>query len=113
MPTMMKTVFLLLLSLTVAQAFVVSRSRLTGSSSRLSMAPKYDKKTSKWSPTKPEDGPENGYGVVRTLLLHGPLPWFQRVFKPEDYNQAVYKFMAGEKCSRDVAQGNMDAYLRS
>jgi hypothetical protein len=25
----------------------------------------------------------------------------------------VLKFMAGDKCSRDEAQGNMDAYLAS
>jgi hypothetical protein len=77
------------------------------------MAPKYDEATQKWSPTTPEDGPEAGYGPTKTFLLHGPKPFLQRIFTPDDYEQTVYKFMAGEKCSRDVAQGNMDAYFRS
>jgi hypothetical protein len=109
---MMKCFLVLLLTLTVAQAFVVSRQS-AGSSSSLSMAPKYDKKTEKWSPSKPEEGPEAGYGPNKTLLLHGPKPYFQRIFTPDDYEQAVLKFMSSDKCSRDVAQGNMDAYLRS
>jgi hypothetical protein len=112
---MMKSFLVLLLTLTVAHAFVVSRSRQTAgfSSSSLSMAPKYDQKTQKWSATKPEEGPGAGYSPTKTLLLHGPKPYFQRMFTPDDYEQAVLKFMAGDKCSRDVAQGNMDAYLRS
>jgi hypothetical protein len=108
----MKCFLVLLLTLAVAQAFVVSR-QTAGSSSSLSMAPKYDKKTEKWSATKPEEGPEAGYPPTKTLLLHGPKPYFQRIFTPDDYEQAVLKFMSGDKCSRDVAQGNMDAYLRS
>jgi hypothetical protein len=111
-PTMMNCFLVLLLTLTVAQAFVVSR-QTTGSSSSLSMAPKYDTTTEKWSPSKPEEGPEAGYPPTKTLLLHGPKPYFQRIFTPDDYEQAVLKFMSGDKCSRDVAQGNMDAYLRS
>jgi hypothetical protein len=113
MPTMMKSFLVLLLSLSVAQAFVVSRSKSASFSSSLSMAPKYDKSTQLWAPTKPEEGPEAGYAPSKTLLLHGPKPYFQRIFTPDDYEQAVLKFMAGDKCSRDVAQGNMDAYLRS
>jgi hypothetical protein len=114
MLTMMKTFLVLLLTLTIAEAFVASRSRhAAGSSSSLSMAPKYDKKTQMWTPSKPEEGPESGYPPINTLLLHGPKPFLQRVFTPDDYEQAVLKYMSGDKCSRDIAQGNMDAYLRS
>jgi hypothetical protein len=81
--------------------------------SSLNMAPKFDKATQKWSPTTPEEGPAAGYGIAKTLFRHGPAPFFQRVFKPDDYEQAVLKFMAGDKCSRDEAQGNMDAYLEN
>jgi hypothetical protein len=111
---MMKTFLVLLFTLTIAEAFVASRSRhAAGSISSLSMAPKYDKKTQMWTPSKTEEGPESGYPPINTLLLHGPKPFFQRVFTPNDYEQAVLKFMSGDKCSRDIAQGNMDAYLRS
>jgi hypothetical protein len=109
MPTMMKTVLILLLSLTAAQAFVASRTR--ASTSKLSMAPKYDGE--RWEPTSAKEGPEAGYSPTKTLLLHGPKPWFNRVFTPDQYEQAVLKFMAGDKCTRDDAQGNMDAYLRN
>jgi hypothetical protein len=77
----------------------------------LRMAPKYD--GSRWYPSSSDDGPEAGYPPINTLLRHGPKPWFTRVFQSEDYEQAVLKFMAGDKCDRSTAQGNMDAYLRN
>lgn len=75
------------------------------------MAPKFDGE--QWVPTSDDELPEAGYGVGRTLLLHGPKPFLQRVFQPELYEQAVLKFMAGDKVDRNTAQGNMDAYLRN
>jgi hypothetical protein len=90
-----------------------SSSSLSPTSSSLNMAPKYDKTTQKWSPSKPEEGPAAGYGVTKTLLRHGPKPFLQRIFQPDDYEQAVLKFMAGDRCSRDEAQGNMDAYMEN
>jgi hypothetical protein len=75
----------------------------------LAMAPKFDGE--KWVTTSPEEEPSAGYGAEKTLLLHGPKPFLNRVFQPDDYEQAVLKFMAGDKCSRDDAQGNMDKYL--
>lgn len=72
---------------------------------------KYDGE--KWIPETEEEIPEAGYGVLRTLLKHGPTPTARRLFQPQEYEQAVLKFMANEKCSRDVAQGNMDFYLRN
>eukprot|EP00527_Entomoneis_sp_CCMP2396_P006577 CAMPEP_0198144236 /NCGR_PEP_ID=MMETSP1443-20131203/14322_1 /TAXON_ID=186043 /ORGANISM="Entomoneis sp., Strain CCMP2396" /LENGTH=139 /DNA_ID=CAMNT_0043807595 /DNA_START=129 /DNA_END=548 /DNA_ORIENTATION=- len=77
------------------------------------MAPKFDKSQGKWLTTTPEDGPEAGYGPGKTLLIAGPKPFLTRVFSADDYEQAVLKFMASEKCSREVAQGNMDRYLEN
>lgn len=79
----------------------------------LSMAPRYDKAEGKWLVTSPEEGPEAGYGPGKTLLLAGPKPFLTRLFSPDDYEQAVLKFMAGEKCSREVAQGNLDRYFEN
>jgi hypothetical protein len=67
----------------------------------------------KWVPESDAEKPEAGYSIIGTLLRHGPVPVFRRVFQPQDYEQAVLKFMAQEKCDRDVAQGNMDAYIRN
>lgn len=79
----------------------------------LHMAPKFDKSTERWIATSPEETAEAGYGIGKTLLLQGPKPFFHRLFQPDDYEQAVLKFMAVEKVSREQAQGNMDAYLES
>ena len=106
---MVTRIFSLLLIFGATHAFVTRSSARQNSG--LAMAPKF--KNGEWVPTKPEEGPEAGYPPIRTLLLHGPKPYFQRIFSPNDYEQAVLKFMAGDKCSRDVAQGNMDAYLRN
>jgi len=75
------------------------------------MVPKFD--GAKWVPSKDDEGPEAGYSKVQTLLMHGPKPWFNRVFQEEEYEQAVLKFMAGDKVGRVEAMGNMDAYLRN
>jgi len=77
------------------------------------MAPRFDKATQQWVPTKPEEGPEGGYDIWKTLLLQGPKPFFTRLFQPNDYEQAVLKYMASDGCSREEAQGNMDAYLEN
>ena len=75
------------------------------------MAPKFEE--GKWIATEAEDGPEAGYPAVQTLLMHGPKPWFTRVFQPDDYEQAVLKFMVQDKVGRVQAMGNMDCYLRN
>jgi hypothetical protein len=77
------------------------------------MVPRYDKSSKRWYPSGPEEGPEASYGPWVTLLRQGPTPFFTRVFQPDDYEQAVLKFMAGDKVDRTEAQGNMDAYLRN
>jgi hypothetical protein len=45
-------------------------------------------------------------------LRQGPLPFLNRLFQPQDYEQAVLKFMNGDGCTdRNTAQSEMDAYL--
>mmetsp|Transcript_29571 Transcript_29571/g.61834 ORF Transcript_29571/g.61834 Transcript_29571/m.61834 type:complete len:175 (-) Transcript_29571:198-722(-) len=96
----------------LASAFVTPNAARSATVA-VSMAPKYDKKAGRWEITSPEEGPEGGYGPAKTLLIGGPKPFISRVATPDDYEQAVLKFMAGEKCSREVAQGNMDRYLEN
>mmetsp|Transcript_12795 Transcript_12795/g.12900 ORF Transcript_12795/g.12900 Transcript_12795/m.12900 type:complete len:202 (-) Transcript_12795:234-839(-) len=80
----------------------------------LNMAPRIDRLEGRWSPdpSKPEEGIP-AYGPVGSLIRGGPLPFIQRIFKADDYEQAVYKYMANEGCDRKEAQGNMDAYLEN
>jgi hypothetical protein len=75
--------------------------------------PKFDKSTQKWLYTSDDQKPEAGYPPLNTLLLHGPKPYFERIVRGDQYEQAVLKFMAVEKIGRIEAQGNMDAYLRN
>ena len=92
------------------------QQQMAKSSVSLSMAasyPKFDKAANKWMTTSPEQGPEYGYDLMGTLLRQGPGPAFQRVFKNDDYEQAILKFMAGDKVDRITAQAEMDAYLRN
>ncbi|GKY97668.1 hypothetical protein MPSEU_000725100 [Mayamaea pseudoterrestris] len=100
------------LSVCMSHGFHVSHVVNKGKFALL-MVPKYDKKLAKWSPSTAADRPEAGYGIGKTLLLRGPKPFFHRLFQPEDYEQAVLKFMALDKCDRIEAQGNMDAYLEN
>jgi len=78
---------------------------------QLRMAPRYDPMAQRWYPTEPED--EEGYDSIGSLIRQGPRPFLERVLKADEYEQAVYKFMANEGVSRREAQGNMDAYLRN
>eukprot|EP00568_Trieres_chinensis_P013605 CAMPEP_0183292536 /NCGR_PEP_ID=MMETSP0160_2-20130417/1561_1 /TAXON_ID=2839 ORGANISM="Odontella Sinensis, Strain Grunow 1884" /NCGR_SAMPLE_ID=MMETSP0160_2 /ASSEMBLY_ACC=CAM_ASM_000250 /LENGTH=148 /DNA_ID=CAMNT_0025453501 /DNA_START=118 /DNA_END=564 /DNA_ORIENTATION=+ len=77
----------------------------------LPMAPRFDPLTQRWYPTEPED--TEGYGPVGSLIRQGPKPFLERVLKPDDYEQAVFKYMANTGVNRREAQGNMDAYLRN
>ena len=99
--------------LAVAQAFVPQSNHRPASSTTVDMAPRFDKKTQLWYPTSPEEGPEAGYPVINTLLLHGPKAFFVRVGQPDNYEQAVLKFMAQDSVDRQEAMGNMDAYFVS
>jgi hypothetical protein len=114
MHVMVRTFQLLSMLLASTTAFQIApRASVRASSLALAMAPKYDKMMQLWTPQSPDEGPEGGYGIGRTLLLHGPKPFFSRLFQPADYEQAVLKFMANDKVGRVEAQGNMDAYLDS
>ena len=81
------------------------------SSTRLPMVPKFD--GDKWVAQSEAELPSAGYGIGKTFLLQGPEPFLKRLFQPDDYEQGVLKFMAMDKCDRNTAQGNMDAYLRN
>jgi hypothetical protein len=77
----------------------------------LFMVPKYV--DNKWIPQTKEDLPEAGYDIFGTFLRHGPMPALTRITQPEDYEQAILKFMVQDQCDYISAQGNMDAYLRN
>lgn len=105
---MFKSLLLLLLP-SLALAFLPLNARKQCSS--LSAGPNYDKNLNKWVVSSPDEGPEAGYGPLGSLLRQGPLPFFQRIFKAEEYDQAVLKFMAGDQADRMTAQAEMDSYL--
>mmetsp|Transcript_36589 Transcript_36589/g.51735 ORF Transcript_36589/g.51735 Transcript_36589/m.51735 type:complete len:187 (+) Transcript_36589:2-562(+) len=99
---------------TLALAFTApSKISVSSSTSLYASLPKFDKAQNKWVATSPDQEAQNGYDAVGTLLRQGPQPFFIRVFKPDDYEQAVLKFMAGDKVDRNMAQAEMDAYLRN
>lgn len=54
---------------------------------------------------------EPGYSLLGSLSRQGPIPVFVRVFQPNNYRQAVEKFMLEEKVSRIEAMANMDNYF--
>mmetsp|Transcript_888 Transcript_888/g.2068 ORF Transcript_888/g.2068 Transcript_888/m.2068 type:complete len:178 (+) Transcript_888:124-657(+) len=105
---MMKFLVYLLSTLSLVNAFGSfqgkSKAATTGG------LPTFDKKSQKWSPAVDAEEP---YGIGRTLLGNGPVPFFTRLTSPDDYMQAVYKFQANEKCTIRYAQGNMDAYFEN
>ena len=77
----------------------------------LSMVPKYV--GNKWIPQTEDDMPSAGYDVLGTFVRHGPKPTITRLVSPDDYEQAILKFMVTDQCDYITAQGNMDAYLRN
>lgn len=89
----------------------VRQSREGQSFVETGMVPKYINE--KWVAQSEAEMSGAGYDVVGTLIRHGPLPACRRIFQPDDYEQAVLKFMASEKCDCNTAQGNMDAYMRN
>jgi hypothetical protein len=48
----------------------------------------------KWVAEKPEETGEAGYPLMNTWFLHGPKPFFTRIFQPDDYEQVRLKFVA-------------------
>lgn len=100
-------------SVVVSDSFALSSRRRTSSTGSLGMAPRYDPSSGLWEATKPEEDSEAGYPLVGSLIRQGPLPFFQRLKDPFQYDQAVLKMMASEGMDRNEAQGNMDAYLQN
>lgn len=98
-------------TVSVAFAPLTTKKAYTTTTTKMDMAPKYFGK--KWVASNESEMPAAGYDVWGTLLRQGPKPAVTRVFQPDDYEQAVLKFMAGDNCDRNTAQGNMDAYLRN
>lgn len=88
-----------------------SSSSASSSLLQLRMVPKYI--GNKWIPQTPEDMPSAGYDTFGTFIRHGPKPTLTRIFSPDDYEQAILKFMVTDQCDYITAQGNMDAYLRN
>jgi hypothetical protein len=76
----------------------------------LFMVPRFDPQQQKWIPATEEESATVGYAPIRSLLRHGPKAFFVRVTQPDQYDQAVLKFMATEKVERWEAQGNMDRF---
>ena len=110
----LSTLSLLLLALVSSvQGFAPPAGRAAATTTSLDMAPRYDKKTQKWSPSTPEESAENNYPAYRTLLRHGPKAFLVRVTQPENYDQAILKFMATDKVDRWPAQGNMDRFFEN
>ena len=104
---------LLLVGLTQAfQHYGIRQTRVRNVLS-LSMAPKYDPVTNRWTATTSDEEASAGYPAWGSLLRQGPSPFFQRVFSADDYDQGVLKMMARDGMSRIEAQGNMDAYIRN
>lgn len=100
-------------SVTVS-AFVAPRqSQASVQSSTLPMAPRFDPASQRWSPATEEESAASSYPPIRSLLRHGPKAFFVRTTQPDNYDQAVLKFMAKEQCSRWEAQGNMDRYFEN
>lgn len=87
-----------------------SRSASSTNNVKASALPTFNAKTQRWEAGKDA---EKGYDVVGTLLRNGPVPTFTRLSSPDDYEQAVFKFQAKEKCDINTAQGNMDAYFEN
>jgi hypothetical protein len=80
------------------------------SSSSLEMVPKFNPAEQKWIPSSEEESDTASYPPVRSLLRHGPKAFSVRVTQPGMYDQAVLKFMAGDKVVRWEAQGNIDRF---
>lgn len=105
---MMKFLVFLLSTLSLVNAFGSFQGKSKAAAK--GAYPSFDAKTQTWSPAPNAEEP---YGLGRTLLGNGPLPFFTRLNSPDEYMQAVYKFQANEKCSIQYAQGNMDAYFEN
>ena len=76
-----------------------------------SKPPTFNKQTSLWEPSA-ETEPQP-YGPWGSFLRGGPAPFLVRTLNANDYDQAVFKYMAQTSCSRIEAQVNMDAFFNN
>lgn len=85
----MKIVSLVLLLIPASVLSFSSRNQ-KGVSTKLLMAPKFDVKTQRWTPSNDEEATP-AYGPIGSLIRAGPLPFIQRIVNSDKYEQAVYK----------------------
>lgn len=74
-----------------------------------SKPPVFNKSTQLWEPSSQTEPPP--YGPFGSFLRGGPPPFLVRLLNEEQYEQAVFKYMAQTSCSRAEAMGNMDAFF--
>jgi hypothetical protein len=89
-------------------AFFGSTKKASSSTKRPTLNPK----TNRWEAAPGDDG-IYPYDAVGSLLRHGPSPFFTRLTNPDEYEQAVLKYMATANVDRAEATGNMDAKLNN
>jgi len=73
--------------------------------------PEYDNIAQEWVITSPDQ--EESYGPIGSLLRGGPYSIIKRCVDPYIYDQSVLKYMATDRCDRQEAQGNIDAFNRN
>ena len=121
-PTILQIFLIMTMVMTLVASFTTTPSTLlstsvssysppTTSTTLLPMVPKYV--GNQWVPQTEDDLPSAGYDVFGTFVRHGPKPTLTRITSPNDYEQAILKFMVTDQCNYITAQGNMDAYLRN
>jgi len=111
---MVMMICLLITKLESSIAFTTPKTIGRSSNIPLKMAPKFDPLEQRWYPTEPEvEGADASYGPLGSLIRAGPKAFFMRVITPDQYDQAVLKYMAKEGCERQEAQGNMDAFFEN
>lgn len=93
----------------VSRASTIGSSTARFAKAKAARPPTFNKEAQLWEPSP--DTEEEAWDAFGSFLRGGPPPFLVRVFSPQDYEQAVFKYMAGEKCSRAEAQGNMDSYF--
>lgn len=86
----MKIVSLVLLLIPASVLSFSSSNQKRALSTKLLMAPKFDVKTQRWTPSSDEEATP-AYGPIGSLIRAGPLPFIQRIVNADKYEQAVYK----------------------
>ena len=108
----MKTTSLLVLALatTTTSAFG-SFGKPKAATPKLPL-PTFDDATQRYVKSPDDDG-VLPYDAIGAALRHGPVPFVTRIFKADEYEQAVLKYMGTAKVTRAEACGNMDAKLNN